>query len=147
MSGSIDAGAAVAFIRETERVAGERDLNTLLAAMRPELRPGAYVFTTTRTVPDDATPVMVFHEDEGTTLVLEKDQADRFDLSYDYAAAMITLRVHSALDAVGMTAAVAERLARAGISCNVVAAYYHDHVFVPFDKGEVAVQLLRELQG
>ncbi len=80
---------------------------------------------------------------------MDHDQADRLGLSYDhisheYIAAMITLRVHSSLDAVGLTAAVAGQLATGGISCNVVAGYFHDHLFVPIDEADLAVNLLRD---
>ncbi len=76
---------------------------------------------------------------------MDQDQADRFGLPYEFIAAMITLRVHSSLDAVGLTAAVAEQLATGGISCNVVAGYFHDHLFMPIHKADQAVDLLRDL--
>lgn len=123
-------------------MSGERDLTTLLSTMQPELKHGRYVFTTTTRVPVGCEPIALVREEEGTTLVLQQDQADEYDLSYDFVAAMITLRVHSSLHAVGLTAAVAQTLAAAGISCNVVAGYHHDHLFVPVEKGEQAMQLL-----
>jgi hypothetical protein len=126
-------------------MSGERNLDTLLSAMEPDLQPGNYVFTTTTRVPETANPVALVREAEGVTLVLDQDQADRLGLSYEYIAAMITLRVHSSLDAVGLTAAVAKELAGGGISCNVVAGYFHDHLFVPIDKADLAVKLLRDL--
>jgi len=79
--------------------------------MEPDLLPGRFVFTTTPHPPREATPVALVREDEGVTLVLMQDEADRFGLDYDYIAAMITLRVHSSLDAVGLTAAVSAALA------------------------------------
>jgi GNAT superfamily N-acetyltransferase len=121
---------------------GERDLQVLLATMSPELRPGRFVFATTAEIPPGCTPVVVVREDEGVTVVLPQEEADRLGLGYDYVAAMITLRVHSALDAVGLTAVVAQRLATAGLSCNVVAGYHHDHLFVPAERAEEAVDLL-----
>jgi uncharacterized protein len=125
-------------------MSGLEDLAQLLEAMEPELQPGRYVFTTTTRVPDTANPVVLVREAEGVTLVLDQDQADRFGLPYDFIAAMITLRVHSSLDAVGLTAAVAEQLASGGISCNVVAGSFHDHLFVPIHKADQAVDLLRD---
>jgi len=125
--------------------AGERDLRVLLATMSPELRPGRFVFATTAEVPSGCTPVVVVREDEGVTVVLPQDEADRLGLGHTYVAAMITLRVHSALDAVGLTAAVAHQLAAAGMSCNVVAGYHHDHLFVPVERADEAVDLLRAL--
>lgn len=124
---------------------GERDLHRLLTNLTPELRPGSYAYCTTSRVPAGCSPVVMVLEDEGTTLVLAQGEADRLGIGYEYVAAMVTLRVHSALDAVGLTAAVAQVLADAGMSCNIVAGYYHDHLFVPVDRGAEAVRLLRGL--
>ena len=127
---------------------GERDLGVLLATLRPELHPGTYVFTTTTTgVPAGATPVATVLEAEGLTLVLPHHQADAAGLDYDFVAAWITLRVHSALDAVGLTAAVATRLADAGIACNVIAGHHHDHVFVPAHDADAALAVLARLSA
>jgi len=126
-------------------MSGERDLAALLSTMEPELQPGRYVFTTTARVPETANPVALVREAEVVALVLDQGQADRLGLPYEYIAAMITLRVHSSLDAVGLTAAVARQLATGGISCNVVAGYFHDHLFVPIDKADLAVNLLWDL--
>ncbi|MFG2758551.1 ACT domain-containing protein [Streptomyces wuyuanensis] len=124
----------------------ERDLGRLLTGMRPELNPGRYVFTSvTGTPPSGLAPVVTVAEDEGLTLVLRREEADAAGLGYDYVAGWITLRVHSALDAVGLTAAVATALADAGISCNVVAGHHHDHLFVPHERADEAVTLLQEL--
>src|SRR5437660_1718767 len=125
---------------------GETDLASLLRGMRPELRPGRYVFTTVDAVPAGVDPVVTVREDEGVTLVLEQAAADRLGLPYGYVAAMLTLRIHSALDAVGLTAAVSGALAAAGISCNVVAGYFHDHLFVPADRAGEALDVLRALE-
>ena len=124
---------------------GETDLRALLAGMSPQLRPGRFVYTTVREAPAGAQPVVSVAEDEGLTLVLRQDQADRCGLVYEGVFAMITLRVHSALEAVGLTAAVATALAAAGLSCNVVAGYFHDHLFVPIERGEEAIALLERL--
>ncbi|MFF1835516.1 ACT domain-containing protein [Streptomyces sp. NPDC058231] len=126
---------------------GERDLRTLLSGMRPELNPGRHVFTTIPdgTVPAGANPVVTVAEREGLTLVLPEAEALAAGLAYDYVAAWITLRVHSALDAVGLTAAVALALTDAGVSCNVVAGYHHDHLFVPHDRGVEALGVLQAL--
>lgn len=137
---------------QANRVSGERDLTTLLASLSPELvvadgAPRPFVFATTERVPEALEPVAVVREAEGVTVVVDRSTADRHQLDHDFVAAMITLRVHSALDAVGLTAAVAGHLARAGISCNVVAGYHHDHLFVPLDRGHEAVELLRGLRG
>jgi hypothetical protein len=126
-------------------MSGERDLDRLLATMRPELRPGTFVFTTVNAVPEGVTPVVTVREPEGVTLVLGQEDADRLGLPYEYVAAMVALRVHSSLDAVGLTAAVAQELTEHGISCNVVAGYFHDHLFVPHERGPDVVDLLQAL--
>ena len=81
-------------------------------------------------------------EDEGLSVVLRRERADALGLAYDYVAAWITLRVHSALDAVGVTAAVSTALAAAGLSCNVIAGYHHDHLLVPADRTDEALAVL-----
>lgn len=126
---------------------GERDLRTLLKSMSPELDPGRYVFTTVPdgVVPEGVSPVVTVTEREGLTLVLPEAEADRAGLAYAFVAGRITLRVHSALDAVGLTAAVALALTDAGISCNVVAGYHHDHLFVPHGRAAEAVAVLERL--
>ena len=126
-------------------MAGERDLEILLRDMAPERRPGRYVFTSAAAIPPAARPIVTVVEDEGITMVVAQDEADRLGLAYDVVLAMITLRVHSALDAVGLTAAVATALADAGISANVVAGHFHDHVFVPIDDADRAVATLEQL--
>ncbi|WP_405802893.1 ACT domain-containing protein [Streptomyces halstedii] len=126
---------------------GERDLRTLLRGMRPELNPGRYVFTTPESgqVPSCVTPVVTVSEPEGLTLVLPEHQAVASRLPYDFVAGWITLRVHSALDAVGLTAAVSLALTDAGVSCNVVAGHHHDHLFVPYERAGEAVGVLEAL--
>jgi hypothetical protein len=127
-------------------MAAERDLTRLLRALRPELNPGRFVFTTVAgQVPPGVQPVVTVTEPEGRTLVLPQHEADAAGLGYDYVAGWITLRVNSALDAVGLTAAVAGELARAGLSCNVIAGYHHDHLFVPHDRSAEAVTVLEAL--
>lgn len=126
-------------------MSGETDLTRLLAALEPELRPGRFVFTTVRRPPEGLDPVALVREDEGVTLVVAQEDADRLDLPYDYVTAMVSLRVHSSLDAVGMTAAVSRTLADAGISCNLMSGYYHDHLFVPADEGRRVLSLLGDL--
>ncbi|MEU9361831.1 ACT domain-containing protein [Streptomyces sp. NPDC048301] len=126
---------------------GERDLRTLLHGLRPELRSGRYVFTTLPggEVPAGVTPVVTVAEREGLTLVVPESQARESGLDHHFVAAWITLRVHSALDAVGLTAAVSLALTDAGISCNVVAGFHHDHLFVPYERATQAVQVLEAL--
>ncbi|MFE7131236.1 ACT domain-containing protein [Streptomyces sp. NPDC057638] len=125
---------------------GESDLRKLLSGMRPERNPGRYVFTTTRGgVPSGVSPVVTVAESEGLTLVLRQEEAEAAGLEFDYVAGWITLRVHSALAAVGLTAAVSRVLAESGLSCNVVAGFHHDHLFVPYADTDRAVSLLERL--
>ncbi|MFI7415078.1 ACT domain-containing protein [Streptomyces sp. NPDC049627] len=127
-------------------MAGERDLQKLLNGMRPELNPGRYVFTTVEgRVPSGVTPVVTVAEPEGLTVVARQQEADAAGMAYDYVAGWITLRVHSALEAVGLTAAVSRELADAGLSCNVVAGFHHDHLFVPAEDADRAVAVLEDL--
>ncbi|MCT4499733.1 MULTISPECIES: ACT domain-containing protein [Pseudomonas] len=128
-------------------MAGETALATLLRSMSPHLNDGDYVFCT---LPDHDIPagcevIGSFREQEGLTLILERQQAEHAGLAFDYVAAWITLNVHSALEAVGLTAAFASALGKAGISCNVIAGYYHDHLFVGRADAERAMHVLRQL--
>ncbi|MFP2930310.1 ACT domain-containing protein [Pyxidicoccus sp. 3LG] len=129
-------------------MAGETNLDVLLRSMRPVLKDGEYVFCT---LPHPATPapdlgalrpVGLFHEDEGLTLILHRERADAAGLAYAGAFRLLTLSVHSSLDAVGFIAAVSTRLAAHGIGVNPVAAYYHDHLFVPAARATEALALL-----
>lgn len=129
-------------------MAGERDLQKLLRGMRPVLHPGEYVYCTLPArVPAGLRPVVMVAEEEGVTVVVPQEEAELLGLRYEYVAAWITLQIHSALDAVGLTAAVATRLAEQGISCNVVAGFHHDHLFVPADKAGRALLALQELSA
>ena len=126
---------------------GERDLRRLLAAMEPVLRPGEFVFAALgdeSRLPEVA-PEATVREEEGLTVVVARERADELGLAYDFAAAWITLRVRSALDAVGLTAAVSRALADAGLSGNVLAGLHHDHLLVPAGRAAEALAVLREL--
>ena len=76
-----------------------------------------------------------------------RSRSEKKGLTYETAFKKITLQVHSSLDAVGLTAAVSSALANKGISANVVAAFYHDHVFVPSDRSEEAFQIVSSLSA
>lgn len=128
-------------------MSGETSLAALLRGMNPLLNDGEYVFCQ---VPDatllkDEEVLGSFREQEGLTAILERGRADALGLEYGYVAAWITLTVHSALEAVGLTAAFAAALGNAGISCNVVAAYYHDHIFVGVQDAAKAMEVLHQL--
>lgn len=128
---------------------GERDLRVLLANLQPKMLPIDYVFCTLPSVDAlDLTklaPLAMFNEAEGLSAILPEEAASAAGFSASSAMRCITLDVHSSLEAVGLTAAVATTLADAGISANVVAAYHHDHVLVPADRAEEALVLLAGL--
>ncbi|MBH5371608.1 ACT domain-containing protein [Bradyrhizobium glycinis] len=129
---------------------GERDLNALLKDMKPELVNGTFVFCTLApgvSIPATISPMLTFREREGTTLIIRHEEAERAGLRHDFPARLITLTVHSALDAVGFLAAITARLAEAGISVNAVSAFHHDHLFVPVDRADEAMAVLREMSG
>lgn len=126
---------------------GETNLAKLLRTMMPKLNEGEYVFCTTNSlnnIPRDAT-ICEIKESEGVTIVLERKKAEKFNLKYNYIASWITLEVHSSLEAVGLTAAFSNHLAKKGISCNVIAGYYHDHIFVDVNNATRALDVLNEL--
>ncbi len=115
--------------------------------MQPVLNEGEYVFCTiaSNQAVDQSKIIGSFKEKEGLTIILEKEVADSLGLAYTYVAAWITLTVHSSLEGVGFTAAFSKALAAAGIGCNVIAAYYHDHIFVAKKDAEKAMRAVEEL--
>jgi uncharacterized protein len=127
---------------------GERDLNALLATMQPLLAQERFVFVTGV---DDSlahrsvTPVMTFREREGATWIVTEAEAAALGLTGSYPCRMITLNVHSSLEAIGFLAAITTALASHGISMNAVSAFYHDHLFVPVDKAAEALSILQAL--
>lgn len=128
-------------------MSGEKDIQKLLQGLNPQLNEGEYVFVQVDPTASIDIEVVLgfFREKEGKTLILKRDMADQLGLSYEFVGAWISLEIHSALDAVGLTAAFSNALAEHGISCNVIAGYYHDHVFVPYAEREEAMAILNEL--
>ena len=126
---------------------GEADLSKLIRNMHPERNPGQYVFCCVDSAEIVPAPDLLgfFRESEGLTAILQKSTADALGLPYSTVFVWITLSVHSSLEAVGLTAAVSHALTEAGISCNVVAAFYHDHLFMPVKDAERAMDILRRL--
>ncbi len=132
-----------------ENKTGETDLAQLIANMEPVLNEGDYVFTTvhnTMAIPRETT-ICEIKEKEGITLILSKMDADRLGLTYEYIASWITLNIHSSLAAVGLTAAFSKELGDNGISCNVIAGYYHDHIFIDKKDNHKALNVLREMSS
>jgi hypothetical protein len=126
---------------------GITNLSILLKSMKPVINDGRYVYCSVQDVHrvNFKSSIGIFKEPEGITVILKKEDADLLELEYTYIAAWITLNVHSSLTAVGLTAAVSSGLSQAGISCNVVAAYFHDHIFVDYDNAENAIAVLNGL--
>lgn len=128
---------------------GEKDLKTLLKSLKPILHNGEYVFCT---LPDLSKIsyeeiVCLFRESEGITVIITKELANKYELQYSYVARWITLQVNSSLSAVGLTATFAKALMAENISCNVVAAFYHDHIFIDYKDSEKAMEVLSKLNS
>ncbi|NUR22554.1 ACT domain-containing protein [Frateuria sp.] len=129
---------------------GGTELDALLADLRPRLHPvpRRFLFLSHDKAAhrlDEA--LMMFREDEGVTLIVDHDLAGPAPVADRLLWAQITLGVESSLDAVGMMAAVSAALAARGISCNPVSAFLHDHVFVPWDRREDALDALAHLSS
>ena len=129
-------------------MSGITDINELLGSMQPALVDESFVFCTVKGQLADylaLEPIATFRESEGLTLVVSQAAADQAGLDYEGVFRQITLTVHSSLEAVGLTAAVSTALADQAISANVIAAYYHDHIFVPSAQAEQALSVLKAL--
>ena len=127
---------------------GETDLRKLLGSMSPDLAPCVHVFVTLppeAPISDGLNPIMIFREREGVTLILLQEEANAAGLSGSFPCRMITLNIHSSLDAVGFLATVTTRLAAAGMGVNPVSGYFHDHLFVPADRADEAMSILKRL--
>ncbi|MBF4517917.1 ACT domain-containing protein [Flavobacterium sp. ANB] len=130
-------------------MSGEKDLQILLKSMKPEHNAGDYVFCKTENSEQiNLNDIeMFFKEKEAITLILKKETADQLKLDYAVVMSWITLSVHSSLEAVGLTAAFSKALSENEISCNVVAAYYHDHIFVNKNDVEKAMKILNSFSN
>ena len=121
--------------------------NILIKNLKPILHEGEYVFveySENKAIPIDAV-IAMFREKEGVTLIMKRSMADELGYTYSFIAAWITLMVYSSLESVGLTARVSNALADAGISCNAIAANYHDHIFIPYCDVQKAMAVLSKL--
>ncbi|WP_139958843.1 ACT domain-containing protein [Flavicella sediminum] len=127
-------------------MSGEKNLETLLKSMKPKHNAGEFVFCKTENLEqlNLSQIIMTFKEEESMTLITEKKVADKLNLDYSFVTSWITLTVHSSLEAVGLTAAFSKALSENGISCNVVAAYYHDHIFVAKKDTQKTMEILNK---
>lgn len=126
---------------------GETDLNTLLRTMTGTLIEDVFGFVTLKDakIPAGVSPLMVFQEAEGTTLILRKAEAEAAQIPFEFPSRMITLNVHSSLEAVGFMAKIATALAAEGMGVNPVAGFHHDHIFVPVGREQDALRILDQL--
>ena len=142
--------AIFAQLSSVELMSGIKELELLLSNMEPVLDERDFVFCSFPTLDWDQmrelNPIGIFHEKEGVTFILDTKNAVDKKIDYLSVYRLITLNVHSSLDAVGLTAAFSAKLAEKNISANVVAAYYHDHILVPEEKAEQALEAILELQ-
>lgn len=131
--------------------AGKKELQTILDSLAPELLAGDYVFCSVAGAAYgdyvETAPIACCHEREGLTLVMLKESADQHGLAYGSTYRCISLGVHSSLDGVGLTAAVSARLSSKRISANVIAAYFHDHIFVPSSRADEALAALLGMES
>ena len=128
------------------------NLKAMLASMSPKLNEERVAYLSSKDpsavisrIPPEAI-IGTFREEEAMTFIVELNAAEKSGLEILFRGAWITLTVHSALAGVGLTAAFATALGNEGISANVVAAYYHDHIFVAVEDAERAMAALRNLQ-
>lgn len=133
---------------------GETDLDHLIRSMEPSLHPDEFVFSTFPQNSDSGktnedllalNPVMLFKEAEGVTLIMAHSTAVANSIEFEFPCRMITLNIHSSLDAVGFLARITQRLASLEMGVNPVSGFYHDHLFIPTDKAELAMAELRRL--
>jgi len=127
-------------------MSGEKNLEILLKTMKPKINLGEFVFCEVKNLEkiNLSEIVMTFREEESITIIAKKEIADKLNLKYSFIASWITLTIHSSLEAVGLTAAFSKALSENGISCNVVAAFYHDHIFVDKKDTEKTMEILNK---
>lgn len=129
-------------------MSGEKNLHRLLAGLTAELHADVYVFVTlpeATPLPADLKPRMLFREGEGLTLIVPQQTAANHDWPSAFPCRMITLTVHSSLEAVGFIARIATALAERGMGVNPVSAFFHDHLFIPLGREADALAVLADL--
>ena len=127
-------------------MAGETDLARMIASLEPIVREGEFVVVSLTDEPEVACQAVI-REGEGVTVVIERGVADEHGWPYDFVAGWVTLQVHSALEAVGLTAAVSTALTAEGVSCNVLAGFFHAPRLVPIARVDDTLRVLHELSA
>jgi len=130
-----------------DNTTGITDLKVLITNMEPVLNDGVYIFATVlniASIPRELT-ICEIKEKEGVTVVVSKENAEKLGLATDFLMSWITLNIHSSLEAVGLTAAFSTALGKNNISCNVIAGYYHDHIFVAEKDKDKALSVLWDM--
>ena len=128
-------------------MSGETNLDELIRSLSAVLVDGLYVFATVQPdhKPLDIEPRMTFREVEGITHILLKSEAEALGLPYEFPCRMITLNIHSSLEAVGFMARIATELAKRDMGVNPVSGFFHDHLFVPDGREHDAMNVLEEM--
>ena len=129
-------------------MSGEKELTKLLQTLEGHVHDDVFVFVTCHKddVPDDGDVQMQFQEADGVTLILSKQKAQDHGFSWEFACRMITLKIHSSLEAVGFIAHIASELAKADMGVNPVSGFFHDHLFVPVDRVDDAMAILAQIR-
>jgi hypothetical protein len=130
---------------------GIKNKRQILQLLNPKLSETKFVFCTfSKSNYGDLThlePLGSYQEKEGLTLIIPKGKADEYNIQYESCYRVITLSVHSSLDSTGLTAVISSKLAERDISANMIAAYFHDYIFVPSAQADLALNVLLELQN
>ncbi|MBU2955926.1 ACT domain-containing protein [Marinobacter sp. F3R08] len=124
-------------------------LQDLIKQLSPRLDSTSYVYCTVAKAKygelEKLKPIVSIAELEGLTLVIPLEEAKAEGLDYYRVFRRITLEGHSSLEALGLTSVVTSLLAEQGITTNVIAGFYHDHIFVPDDRIDEAMSALKQL--
>lgn len=132
-------------------MAGIKDLTEIFKHLQIDINEVNVVYVTVPTDFDqdllNFEPICMFKENEGTTLIIPESQASRIDFEKSKPMAWLTVKAHTDLESIGFTAALSAALSSVEISCNVIAGYYHDHLFVPVDDAQRAKDTLEELRA
>ncbi|MDT3766994.1 ACT domain-containing protein [Gleimia hominis] len=122
-----------------------QSLDEMLANMDIQSQ-GIYVFANLDEIPEGVEPFATVREKEGTTIVISEDRAEKAGLPTDNRFARITLELPSSLLSIGLAATIGQTLAARSITCNQLAGFHHEHLFVQVDKADEALSIMRDLK-